>query len=76
MKIYEAIILGAIQGFAEFLPISSSGHLLLAQRIFGINEGGLLFDVLLHVGTLVPIFIVFFKDIWGYLKSRSKHYFT
>ena len=72
MKIYEAIILGAIQGFAEFLPISSSGHLLLAQRIFGINEGGLLFDVLLHVGTLVPIFIVFFKDILGLFKKPFK----
>ncbi len=69
MQIYEAIILGAIQGFAEFLPISSSGHLLLAQRILGINEGGLLFDVLLHVGTLIPIFIVFFRDILGLFKK-------
>ncbi len=69
MQIYEAIILGAIQGFAEFLPISSSGHLLLVQRILGINEGGLLFDVLLHVGTLIPIFIVFFKDILGLFKK-------
>lgn len=69
MQIYEAIILGAIQGFAEFLPISSSGHLILMQRILGISEGGLLFDVLLHVGTLIPIFIVFFRDILGLFKK-------
>ena len=72
MQIYEAIILGAIQGFAEFLPISSSGHLLLAQRILGITEGGLLFDVLLHVATLIPIFIVFFRDILGLFKKPFK----
>ena len=68
MEIWQAIVLGAIQGFAEFLPVSSSGHLLLLQRLLGVNEGSLFFDVMLHVGTLVPVFIVFFKEIIGLFK--------
>ena len=70
MEIYQAIILGAVQGFAEFLPISSSGHLILFQRLFGIDEGGLFFDVMLHIATLIPIFIVFFKEIISIFKKR------
>ena len=71
MEIWQAIVLGAVQGFAEFLPVSSSGHLILLQRIFGINEGagGLFFDVMLHIGTLIPVFIVFFKDILELFKK-------
>ena len=66
MQIWQAIILGAVQGFAEFLPISSSGHLILLQRWLGVDaDGGLFFDVMLHVGTLVPVCIVFFKEIIG-----------
>lgn len=65
MSYFEAIILGLIQGLAEFLPISSSGHLALLQQWFGIDENKvLLFAVLLHVGTLVSVFIVYWKDIW------------
>lgn len=65
MQIWQAIILGAVQGFAEFLPVSSSGHLILIQRWLGINaeSGGLFFDVMLHVGTLIPLFMVFFSEI-------------
>ena len=63
MEIWQAIILGAVQGFAEFLPVSSSGHLILMQRWLGVTEGGLFFDVMLHVGTLIPVIIVFYKDI-------------
>ena len=59
MSYFEAVILGLIQGLAEFLPISSSGHLALMQQWFGIEEDKvLLFAVLLHVGTLVSVFIV------------------
>ena len=61
MQIWQAIVLGAVQGFAEFLPVSSSGHLILMQRWLGVTEGGLFFDVMLHVGTLIPVFIIFFK---------------
>ncbi len=65
MNYFEAIILGLVQGLAEFLPISSSGHLALLQQAFGIHEDKvLLFAVLLHVGTLISVFIVYWKDIW------------
>ena len=64
MQIWQAILLGAVQGFTEFLPVSSSGHLILAERWLNINtDGGLFFDITLHLGTLVPVFIVFFKSI-------------
>ncbi len=65
MGYFEAIILGLIQGLAEFLPISSSGHLALLQQAFGISEDNvLIFAVLLHVGTLISVFICYWKDIW------------
>lgn len=65
MTYFEAILLGLVQGLAEFLPISSSGHLALLQQWFGVEENNvLLFAVLLHVGTLISVFIVYWKDIW------------
>ena len=65
MTYFEAVILGLVQGLAEFLPISSSGHLALLQQWFDIDENKvLLFAVLLHVGTLISVFIVYWKDIW------------
>ena len=63
MTLLNSILLGIIQGLAEFLPISSSGHLALFEEIFGINEAGMVFDVMLHLGTLVAIFVAFWKDI-------------
>jgi undecaprenyl-diphosphatase len=68
MKIFEAILLGAIQGITEFLPVSSSGHLVLLQRIFGISEPALFFDTMVHVGTLAAVFVVLWKDIWDILR--------
>jgi len=59
----EAIILGIFQGVAEFLPISSSGHLALLQHLFGITEGNLFFTEMLHFGTLISIIIVYFNDV-------------
>ena len=65
MTYFEAVILGLVQGLAEFLPISSSGHLALLQQWFGIDENKvLLFAVLLHVGTLISVFIIYWRDIW------------
>lgn len=62
MNIYEAIFLGILQGATEFLPISSSGHLALAQYFLGAEEAGLAFDVALHLGTLGAILIYFRED--------------
>ncbi len=64
MSLLEAIIMGLIQGITEFLPVSSSGHLALFQIAFGLEETGLLFDCLLHFGTLIAVFAVYFRDIW------------
>ena len=65
MTYLESVILGLVQGLAEFLPISSSGHLALLQQFFGIEEDKVLvFAVLLHVGTLISVFIVYWRDIW------------
>ncbi|MDR0562833.1 MAG: undecaprenyl-diphosphate phosphatase [Spirochaetaceae bacterium] len=67
MSIFEAIILGAVQGLTEFLPVSSSGHLVLLQKIFRISEPVLFFDTMLHLGTLVAVFAVLRQDIWKLL---------
>ncbi len=63
MEILYAIFLGFLQGATEFLPVSSSGHLLLAEHFFGVEEAGLTFDVILHLATLVAIFAYFRKDL-------------
>ena len=65
MSIIKAIILGIVQGVTEFLPISSSGHLSLFQHFLNVDgESSLLFSVLLHLGTLIAVFIVFHKTIF------------
>ncbi|MDR0271852.1 MAG: undecaprenyl-diphosphate phosphatase [Clostridiales bacterium] len=69
MDILQAIFLGIVQGIAEFLPVSSSGHLVVLQRVFGMEEPALTFDIVLHVGTLVAIIIVFWKDIFEIIKK-------
>ncbi|MDO5825941.1 MAG: undecaprenyl-diphosphate phosphatase [Methanosphaera sp.] len=68
LDILSAIILGAVQGLAEFLPISSSGHLVLIPYILGV-ETTLAFDTVLHIGTLVAIFTFFWKDIIDLIKG-------
>jgi len=68
MNIFNAIVLGVLQGLTEFLPVSSSGHLVLMQKIFGITEPTLFFDTMLHVGTLLAVVTVLRRDIWGILK--------
>ncbi len=69
MTYFQAVILGLVQGLAEFLPISSSGHLAILENFFGIKENMLFFAVMLHFGTLIAVFVVFWKDIWELLKE-------
>lgn len=69
MGILEAIILGFVQGLTEFIPVSSSGHLVLLHHVLGVSESGLAFDVALHGGTLVALLIFFRKDIISLIKS-------
>ena len=63
MDAYQAVLLGIIQGLTEFLPVSSSGHLVLLQNLFGIKEPELFFDISLHMGTLLAVCFVFFPEI-------------
>jgi undecaprenyl-diphosphatase len=68
MGIFEAIFLGTVQGLTEFLPVSSSGHLVLFQKLLGISGPTLFFDTLVHGGTLIAVFIVLWRDIWAILR--------
>jgi len=69
MSIFEAIFLGVVQGLTEFLPVSSSGHLVLFRQVFGVQAPPLAFDTAVHVGTLVAVFAVLWKDILALLKK-------
>ncbi|MCK4799962.1 undecaprenyl-diphosphate phosphatase [Candidatus Parcubacteria bacterium] len=70
MEIIQSIILGVIQGVAEFLPISSSGHLVLVPYIFDWEDQGLAFDVALHWGTLIAV-MVYFRKEWMEIFRKS-----
>ena len=72
MTIFKAIILGIIQGIAEFLPISSSAHLIIFPYLFGWEESGLAFDVALHFGTMMAVILIFFKDWWNLFVGAIK----
>lgn len=69
MTIFEAALLGIIQGLTEFLPISSSGHLVIGQKVLGISVAGIVFEVVVHLGTLGSVLIVFWPDILQLIKS-------
>ena len=78
MSILQAAVLGLVQGLAEFLPVSSSGHLILARALMGISDEAaatgpyMILDVLLHAGTLLAVVVVFWKDWWEILKNPFK----
>ena len=70
MSILEAIILGALQGLTEFLPVSSSGHLQLAKELLGVElTSNLAFDVLLHMATVLSTVVVLWSEIWWLIKG-------
>ncbi|MEX1086964.1 MAG: undecaprenyl-diphosphate phosphatase, partial [Candidatus Paceibacterota bacterium] len=70
MSYTEAILLGIVQGLTEFLPISSSGHLIAARSVLGFGvEGALAFDVLLHLATLAAIVVYFRRDVFQLIKT-------
>lgn len=71
MDIFQAVILGIVQGLTEFLPISSSGHLVIFQKLFGFQEAPIVFDTLVHFGTLVALIFFFWKDIKKILKDKK-----
>jgi undecaprenyl-diphosphatase len=80
MDILKVIILGIVQGLTEFLPVSSSGHLVLAAEILNFHEEGVAFEVFVHLGTLLSVLIVFRKDVinmilapFRFLSSRFKN---
>jgi undecaprenyl-diphosphatase len=69
MTYFQAILLGIIQGLTEFLPVSSSGHLVLGQGILGVKESGNAFEVMVHVGTLCSVLIYFRKQLFDLVLS-------
>jgi len=70
MNLLQAIILGIVQGLTEFIPVSSSGHLVLAQYFIGLERAGdLSFEIFLHLGTLCAVLIFFRHRIWELIKS-------
>lgn len=72
MTVIQGILLGMLQGIAEFLPISSSGHLQLCQTLFGLEDVPVLFDVFLHLATLAAVCLYFRKKIWNLLKILGR----
>jgi undecaprenyl-diphosphatase len=72
MNLIQVIILSLVQGITEFLPVSSSGHLVIFQKLFGLKEAPILFDVLLHVGTLISIVFYFRKSLLEFLNFKKE----
>ncbi len=63
MTFFQSVILGIVQGLTEFIPVSSSGHLIIFPELFGWEQGGLAFDTTLHLGTLAALLVYFYKDL-------------
>jgi undecaprenyl-diphosphatase len=70
--VFQAVVLGIVQGLTEFLPVSSSWHLILVPELLGWNDpfiNSAAFDVMLHMGTLVALLLYFWADLWRYLRA-------
>lgn len=68
-QIIKTVILGAVQGLTEFLPVSSSGHLNIAKHLMNMDDGGIFLDVMLHIGTLAAVVFFYRKLIWRLIKA-------
>lgn len=75
MNFIDAIVYGTIQGLSEFLPISSSGHLALLPYVMKIKDPGVVFDLMMHLGTAMAVLFYFKKEILNYLKSINTKFF-
>jgi len=73
MPIVLAVFLGLVQGLAEFLPVSSSGHLILFQHIFDMPGDMMFFNIMLHIATLLAVLIVFKKRVWQLVRHPIKN---
>jgi undecaprenyl-diphosphatase len=69
MSWWQGVLLGVVQGLTEFLPISSSGHLVVAEAAVGLTTPGVVVEVVLHVATLLAVVIVYWKVLWGLLRG-------
>ena len=67
MTLTQSVFLGVFQGIAEFLPVSSSGHLIVLKHLFGLEDVPQVYDIILHLGTLLAVFVVFWKPVAGIL---------
>ncbi len=74
MNVIQSIALGVLQGATEFLPVSSSGHLVVARELFGVGEIPVLFDVLLHAATLVAVIIVLRRQVTAFLRALVRFF--
>lgn len=69
LLVLKAVFLGVVQGLTEFLPVSSSGHLVIGARILGFQEPGIVFEVFLHLGTLFAVILAFKKELWQMVRA-------
>ncbi len=74
-NLLQVILLSALQGITEFLPVSSSGHLILFAKLTSFSDQGLALDVAVHVGSILAVMIYFSEDIWNIIKGLFKTYF-
>lgn len=75
MDWFNVILLGIIQGLTEFLPVSSSGHLVLAEKVLNLHSEHIYLEVFLHLGTFVAVLITFWKDLYGIIKALASKIF-
>ena len=72
MALYQILVLAIVQGLTEFLPISSSGHLVLTSRLLGWPDQGLILDIAVHVGTLLAVIVYFWRDLWQMILGTAR----